>query len=176
MVAQLNAIHKLGITMVGADASLVLCFRDEYVKTLGEKRGDFHVHTIDEWLNELPEFENIAQTVLNTTSRSYTLMAHCSEKTALPQASARWVSIFEKLGASLLPRASGCCGMAGTFGHEVSNLDASRSLFDMSWSSAFEDQQKSEVLVTGFSCRSQVARFQGTKPKHPIHVIDEILK
>jgi FAD/FMN-containing dehydrogenase/Fe-S oxidoreductase len=176
MVAQLNAIHKLGITMVGADASLVLCFRDEYVKTLGEKRGDFHVHTIDEWLNELPEFENIARTALNTTSRPYTLMAHCSEKTALPQASARWVSIFEKLGASLLPRASGCCGMAGTFGHEVSNLDASRSLFDMSWSSAFEDQQKSEVLVTGFSCRSQVARFQGTKPKHPIHVIDEILK
>ncbi len=27
--------------MVGVDPALVLCYRDEYNQTLGEKRGDF---------------------------------------------------------------------------------------------------------------------------------------
>ena len=29
--------------MVGVDPALVLCYRDEYKQTLGDKRGDFHV-------------------------------------------------------------------------------------------------------------------------------------
>jgi Fe-S oxidoreductase len=36
--------------MVGVDPALVLCYRDEYKQTLGEKRGDFHVMLVHEWL------------------------------------------------------------------------------------------------------------------------------
>lgn len=173
--SQLNAIHELGITMVGTDVSLVLCFRDEYAKFLGDQRGDFHVYTIDEWLEQLPELEQIAQPTLRSSTQSYVLMTHCSEKTALPASSARWVSIFQRLGVDLLPESAGCCGMAGTFGHELSNQHASRALYDMSWSPIFDKRDDKEVLVTGFSCRSQVKRFEGAKPKHPIQVVDELL-
>jgi Fe-S oxidoreductase len=36
--------------MVGVDPALVLCYRDEYKQTLGDKRGDFHVMLVHEWL------------------------------------------------------------------------------------------------------------------------------
>ncbi|MCS5873337.1 hypothetical protein LN650_13170 [Klebsiella pneumoniae subsp. pneumoniae] len=32
---------QLGMPLVGVDPALVLCYRDEYKQTLGDKRGDF---------------------------------------------------------------------------------------------------------------------------------------
>ena len=37
----LNRVAQLGMPMVGVDPALVLCYRDEYKQTLGDKRGDF---------------------------------------------------------------------------------------------------------------------------------------
>ena len=39
----LNRVAQLGMPMVGVDPALVLCYRDEYKQTLGDKRGDFQV-------------------------------------------------------------------------------------------------------------------------------------
>jgi Fe-S oxidoreductase len=41
--------------------------------------------------------------------------------TALPGAPAQWASIFARFGAKLENVSVGCCGMAGTYGHEVKN-------------------------------------------------------
>ncbi|MBU2428650.1 MAG: FAD-binding oxidoreductase, partial [Gammaproteobacteria bacterium] len=38
-----NQLATMNMPLVGLDASLVLVYRDEYVKALGEKRGDFSV-------------------------------------------------------------------------------------------------------------------------------------
>jgi len=46
----LNQLTALNIPMLGMDASMVLCYRDEYAKTLGDKRGDFNVLLAHEWL------------------------------------------------------------------------------------------------------------------------------
>jgi Fe-S oxidoreductase len=46
----LNRVAQLGMPMVGVDPALVLCYRDEYKQTLGDKRGDFHVMLVHEWL------------------------------------------------------------------------------------------------------------------------------
>ncbi len=35
---------------MGVDPALVLCYRDEYVEILADKRGDFDVLTVHEWL------------------------------------------------------------------------------------------------------------------------------
>jgi len=32
------------------------------------------------------------------------------------------------------------------------------------------------VLVSGYSCRSQVKRFAGYKPKHPLEALLELVK
>jgi len=172
----LNELQALDITMVGVDASLVLCYRDEYSKLLKDKRGDFMVHTIDEWLASLTA-EVAANSIKEEAVRHFTLLAHCSEKTALPESTKRWQAIFDALGTTLTVMPTGCCGMAGTFGHEASNFDSSKALYDLSWDSAVKESKAlGEVLVTGFSCRSQIARFEGEKPRHPIEVVEQLIR
>ena len=160
----LNQLQQLGLPMLGLDASLVLVYRDEYHKALGDKRGDFNVQLLHEWLvqQSLPKVNNAAE---------FALLAHCTEKTALPATEKAWQQIFSSAGLSLKPVSVGCCGMAGTYGHEAQNLDNSKALFDMSWRAPVEQFGTEQILVTGFSCRSQVKRLVGDKPKHPLQAL-----
>lgn len=101
--------------MVGVDPALVLCYRDEYKQTLGDKRGDFQVLLVHEWLPAV-----LTQTPTQEVSgEARYLFGHCTEVTALPTAPAQWASIFARFGAKLESVNVGCCGMAGTYGHEV---------------------------------------------------------
>jgi Fe-S oxidoreductase len=65
--------------------------------------------------------------------------------------------------------------MAGTFGHEASHFEESKGLYQLSWESAVKQYQPEQILATGYSCRSQIARFEGTKPKHPLQILAECL-
>ncbi len=160
----LNQLQALDLPMLGLDASLVLVYRDEYNKALGSARGDFNVQLLHEWL--------AGQTLPNAQqSAEYALLAHCTEKTALPATEKTWQTIFSKVGLTLKPVSVGCCGMAGTYGHEAQNLENSKALFDMSWRKPVEQFGTEQILVTGFSCRSQVKRLVGDKPLHPLQAL-----
>ncbi|GAB59221.1 D-2-hydroxyglutarate dehydrogenase YdiJ [Rheinheimera nanhaiensis] len=159
-----NQLSQLNLPLLGLDASLVLVYRDEYNKALGDKRGDFSVSLLHEWLVQQPVPKA-------TQSANYALLAHCTEKTALPATEKAWQQIFAQAGLSLTPVSVGCCGMAGTYGHEAQNLDNSKALFAMSWQQPLAQYGVDNVVVTGFSCRSQVKRLLGDKPKHPLQVL-----
>uniref|UniRef100_A0A486XV29 D-2-hydroxyglutarate dehydrogenase n=1 Tax=Rheinheimera sp. BAL341 TaxID=1708203 RepID=A0A486XV29_9GAMM len=159
-----NQLQPLGIPLLGLDASLVLVYRDEYSKALGSKRGDFNVQLLHEWL--------VKQTLPKAaTGGEFALLAHCTEKTALPATEQAWQQIYSQIGLTLKPVSVGCCGMAGTYGHEAQNLDNSKALFDMSWRAPVEQFGADKILVTGFSCRSQVKRLVGEKPRHPLQAL-----
>jgi FAD/FMN-containing dehydrogenase/Fe-S oxidoreductase len=166
----LNQIHELELPLLGIDPSMVLCYRDEYSKTLGQHRGEFKVQLVHEWLLnlELPTPQTRSQT-------EYALFAHCSEKTALPASESQWQTIFAKFGLSLKPIAVGCCGMAGTFGHEASHLEQSKGLYNLSWQQQVAQFSPEQIVATGYSCRSQVARVDKFKPKHPLQVLAELV-
>ena len=166
----LNQLAALDIPLVGVDPSMVLCYRDEYAKTLGQQRGDFKVKLVHEWLLDL----NLEPKRLEHATE-YALFAHCSEKTALPASEGQWAGIFAQFGLSLKPVAVGCCGMAGTFGHEASHLAQSKGLYELSWQQPIEQLVPQQVLATGYSCRSQVGRMAGIKPKHPLQVLAELI-
>jgi FAD/FMN-containing dehydrogenase/Fe-S oxidoreductase len=166
----LNAIQSLAIPLVGIDPSMVLCYRDEYSKTLGQQRGDFHVLLVHEWLLKLDILPK-----LSANKDEFALFGHCSEKTALPASESQWQNVFEKFGLTLKPIAVGCCGMAGTFGHEESHLNQSKGLFELSWQQQIEQYPAGKIVATGYSCRSQVARMADFKPKHPLQVLLETL-
>ena len=168
----LNKIHLLNIPMIGMDASLVLCYRDEYKQILGDKRGNFNVLLAHEWLaSELPELSVPAL----ESDVGYSLFGHCTEKTALPNSEGQWQEIFAAFGLNLNKVAVGCCGMAGTYGHEVSNLENSQNLYKMSWQPKVDELAQQQVLATGFSCRSQVKRMASFKPKHPVTALVELI-
>ena len=167
-----NELAALEYAMVGIDPSLVLCYRDEYKAVLGEKRGDFEVRLLQEWLT--PQLASLPP-VTRETAPVYKLFAHCSEKTAVPTSHQDWQQIFAHFGAELQPMSVGCCGMAGTYGHERKHLDDSKGIYALSWQQPLASCDKAEILATGYSCRSQVARMEQFKPAHPVQALLNLL-
>ncbi|SNY74719.1 FAD-binding and (Fe-S)-binding domain-containing protein [Enterobacter sp. CC120223-11] len=167
----LNRVAQLGMPMVGVDPALVLCYRDEYKQVLGEERGDFHVQLVHEWLPMA--LENIA--TQDVSGEPWYLFGHCTEVTALPMAPKQWASIFARFGVKLESVSVGCCGMAGTYGHEVTNYANSLGIYELSWQQAMQRLPRNRCLATGYSCRSQVKRVEGSGMRHPLQALLEII-
>ena len=167
----LNQLAALDIPMLGMDASMVLCYRDEYAKTLQDKRGDFNVMLAHEWLTEFVKQNVDVKFDVNASEKSFKLFAHCTEKTALVNSENDWQAIFNYFGLTLEKVAVGCCGMAGTYGHEKANLTNSQGLFELSWQPKLTSLDTEQILATGFSCRSQVKRFSDAKARHPVEAL-----
>lgn len=172
----LNQLALLNIPMIGMDASMVLCYRDEYTKTLGDKRGDFNVLLAHEWLLSFIKQDTTFKSNGKGKQQAFKLFSHCTEKTALVNSENEWLEIFNHFGLTLEKVSVGCCGMAGTYGHEKSNLSNSKSLFDLSWQPKLDKLAAEQILATGFSCRSQVKRFAELKAKHPVAALFAALK
>lgn len=166
--AFLQQVADLNIPLVGVDPALVLCYRDEYAEVLGSERGDFQVLTAHEWLQ--PRLEQFERPKMEQSEPWY-LLAHCTEKTKMPNAEKEWGAIFSHFGATLNTVPVGCCGMAGTFGHEVDKLEMSKDIYGLSWKPNLDQLPKERCLITGYSCRSQVKRFEGKKVKHPVQAL-----
>ncbi|WP_288877841.1 FAD-binding and (Fe-S)-binding domain-containing protein [uncultured Kosakonia sp.] len=167
----LNRVAELGMPMVGVDPALVLCYRDEYKLALADKRGDFHVQLVHEWLpGVLEKVEPRA-----VSGEPWYLFGHCTEVTALPGAPAQWAAIFARFGAQLENVSVGCCGMAGTYGHEVKNHANSLGIYELSWHQAMQRLPRNRCLATGYSCRSQVKRIEGNGVRHPLQALLEMV-
>jgi len=167
----LNRVAKLGMPMVGVDPATVLCYRDEYNQVLGEQRGEFSVQLVHEWLQTAlsPRAEQTA------SGEAWYLFAHCTEVTALPSTPNQWQSIFARFGAKLENVNVGCCGMAGTYGHESANLENSLGIYELSWHPQLQKLPRQRCLATGFSCRSQVKRAEGNGMRHPLQALLEMM-
>ncbi|WP_163937709.1 FAD-binding and (Fe-S)-binding domain-containing protein [Paraferrimonas sp. SM1919] len=161
----LNQLHQLGLPMVGIDPALVLTYREEYKQVLGEQRGDFHVDTLPEWLAT-----QLAGIQVKDLEGEFTLLSHCTEQTALPQNMKSWQKIFAHFGLQLNTKPMGCCGMAGSYGHETENLVNSEALYNMGWRQQVQ-QNQSKLLVAGYSCRSQIKRMDGIHTLHPVQAL-----
>lgn len=167
----LTRVAQLGMPMVGVDPALVLCYRDEYKQTLGDKRGEFNVQLVHEWLpGALASHEERV-----SGGEAWYLFGHCTEVTALPGAPAQWATIFARFGAKLENVSVGCCGMAGTYGHEVKNHAKSLGIYELSWHQAMQRLPRNRCLATGYSCRSQVKRIEGSGVRHPLQALLEII-
>lgn len=174
----LNSAAEMNLPLVGLDASTVLCYDDEYRHALGTERGDFNVKLVQQWLLEdveesiLRDFVKIMP-VPEEERDPVQLMLHCTEQTATPDSASAWQSIFAKVGVDCQLQSTGCCGMAGTYGHESDNKDKSRALFAMSWQPLLTHSPK--PLATGFSCRCQTQRFTERQIKHPLQHLLQVL-
>ncbi|MDI9221829.1 FAD-binding and (Fe-S)-binding domain-containing protein [Pantoea sp. EA-12] len=167
----LNRVAKLGMPMVGVDPATVLCYRDEYKEVLGEQRGEFQVQLVHEWLQQATD----SRTVQMASGEAWYLFAHCTEVTALPSTPNQWKDIFARFGAKLENVNVGCCGMAGTYGHESKNLENSLGIYALSWNPQLQKLPRQRCLATGFSCRSQVKRAEGNGMRHPLQALLEMM-
>ncbi|EFE94373.1 D-2-hydroxyglutarate dehydrogenase YdiJ [Serratia odorifera] len=167
----LNRVAKLEMPLVGVDPALVLCYRDEYHEILGESRGNFQVLLVHEWLRQ----RLVDRAEQPATGEAWYLFGHCTETTALPASSQQWADIFARFGAKLENVSVGCCGMAGTYGHESKNLQNSLGIYELSWHQALQRLPRQRCLATGYSCRSQVKRIEGNGVRHPLQALLEMI-
>ena len=103
------------------------------------------------------------------------LFAHCTEKTAKPTTHGDWSTLFGRFGARLQPVSVGCCGMAGTYGHDAKQVENSKGIYGLSWAEPLARLPQARCLATGYSCRSQVKRMEGEKLKHPLQALLELI-
>jgi (R)-2-hydroxyglutarate dehydrogenase len=125
--AMLQEFAATGVELVGLDPSMTLTYRSEYPAALGAN-GLPAVSLVQEWLVQHRE----ALPVIGGGTE-YQLLPHCTERTTAPAALRDWSSVFSACGLRLTIVPSGCCGMAGTWGHEAQHRATSEHIYALSW-------------------------------------------
>ncbi len=184
---RLNRLAGKGISLVGYDPALTICYRDEYTQMLGEARGNFEVLLPEEWLSQALKTPQAQQKVTSLNeviaknapkallSEPYYLFAHCTERALVPESVKQWQQILAAFNISLIPVPVACCGMAGLHGHIAAYKDETYKVYEKNWKGELAKRPFERCLVTGFSCRSQVWRMEGKKAQHPLNVIAKVL-
>lgn len=166
----LKSLSTFDIPLVGLDPAMTLVYRQEYPKYLGADQVP-RVELLQDWLvNAWPQAGQEQPQV------NYRLLGHCTEKTNAPASHGQWKAVFAKAGLNLTLLPSGCCGMAGTFGHERRNLETSQTIFAQSWANWVDMPHAEELLASGYSCRSQVKRLREQTLRHPLQVLLQHLR
>ncbi|PTY36906.1 FAD-linked oxidase [Saccharospirillum sp. MSK14-1] len=164
---EFNALAEAGIPLVGVDPSMTLAYRSEYRKYL---EGDLpEVLLMQEFLGQ--RLEQLASLRPLFRPGRVQLLGHCTEKTNAAASMADWQRVFEALGQELTLKNVGCCGMAGTYGHESRNRATSERIYDLSWRDVVANEPTEGLVATGYSCRSQVNRLQGVELRHPLQFL-----
>lgn len=182
-VEWLKELEATGLPLVGVEPSIALTYREEYIEHLGDQ-SSVRVNLLQEWLSDYlassRKGEDFSHRVMRKEllEKLYRLFGHCTEKTSVPSSQKMWKEIYERFGLHLELQATGCCGMAGTFGHETEHYEESKGLYQLSWKSKLSASKKNgeTVLATGYSCRCQVKRFEGEKILHPMEVLQQALR
>ena len=153
-----------GIPLVGIDPSMTLTYRGEYPEAGVEVPP---VLLLQEWLARRDGHAQPAR-----HDGPFRLLPHCTERTNAAASLRDWQTAFARHGLALDVAAAGCCGMAGTYGHEAEHRKLSGDIFRLSWRRHVEAAKPlSRLLATGYSCRSQVGRFGGVALLHPAQAL-----
>lgn len=173
---RLQKLARFGVPLVGIDPSMTLSYRQEYAKTLPEMELP-EVQLLQEWL--ITQLGQLEQLELKLPEQQFQLMAHCTERTNAPASIGQWQQVFNTLGLQLNHQNLGCCGMAGTYGHEVDNKATSAQIYSQSWGVQVEKSQTDpqvKLVATGYSCRSQVKRIDQVQIPHPLQGLLEAIR
>jgi FAD/FMN-containing dehydrogenase/Fe-S oxidoreductase len=165
--AMLRDLAASGVELVGVDASMTLTYRSEY-GMLAEADRPPPVLLLQEWLAR--RCDAIPKT--SSADEEYLLLPHCSERSLALSSLRDWQAAFAAAGANLRVLPSGCCGMAGTYGHEAEHRATSEQIYGMSWGPQVSRwAQSGRLLATGYSCRSQVKIMAGQPLLHPAEAL-----
>jgi Fe-S oxidoreductase len=167
--AAIDTLAAIGRPMIGVDPAFVMMLRQEYSKA---GLAGARVLLVQEFLAQAVASGRVWPS-MDTTSLPTKLFGHCSETAGSNNATKDWVAVFKAMGASVDVQATGCCGMAGLYGHQNRHQAVSRKIFALSWEAPMSDQ--SAAMVTGFSCRCQTERLSATKATHPMRWIADAI-
>lgn len=179
-VADLEAVIEQRTPILGLEPSAILTFRDEYKRLVddSEKAGLLASQSflIEEFLAS--EIEKGAILPKNFTEEPKTIKIHnhCHQKSLSNQkVTFDILNLPSNYKVSII--ASGCCGMAGSFGYEKEHFDLSMQIGGLKLFPAINKTEE-EVLIAanGTSCRHQIFDGTGRKALHPVTILQQALR
>ena len=165
--------------LLGVEPSAILGFRDEYLRLAVDqekaKNLSANCFLIEEFLKKEIALGNINTSSFTSEKKEIKIHTHCHQKALSNSAVTFDVLNFPK-NYKVTIIASGCCGMAGSFGYEKEHYKVSMNIGEQSLFPAVRKSPESTVIsANGTSCRHQI--FDGTKriAKHPVTILKEAL-
>jgi Fe-S oxidoreductase len=166
-VRRLSHFAASGLPIVGTEPSCILTFTDEYpqlVRTRSARIVADKAQMLETFLANL--LRDRPDTLrVNATTMPALYHAHCHQKALVGTADAMYVlkCVF---GDAISQINSGCCGMAGSFGHEVEHYDVAKAIGEQRLFPAIRAEPDLPVVVSGFSCRQQIEQHTGAFTFH----------
>lgn len=167
--------------LVGIEPSAILAFRDEYpelvekeLQPAAEKLGQ-QALLFEEFVAAETEKGNITPEQFTSEEKQILLHGHCQQKAVASTQPTRIMLSLPK-NYTVQEIASGCCGMAGSFGYEKEHYDLSVKIGEMVLFPAVRSAEEKVVIsAPGTSCRHQIKDGTGKTAKHPVEVLYEAL-
>ncbi len=176
-VALLRPYVEQGLPIVGAEPSCVSALVDElpqFVRTDEARRLASLAQTVEQFIaSRLSEQPGLAERVFDAT-RNVRYHGHCHQKAMFGTRDA--LTALDASSASVSEINSGCCGMAGSFGHEHEHYDVAQACGEQRLFPAIRNRNGAEIVISGFSCRHQIEHHTGVHAKHVIEHLADALR
>jgi FAD/FMN-containing dehydrogenase/Fe-S oxidoreductase len=170
-LAALRTEIEVGTPIVGLEPACVSTFRDELVSLFPAEQN---AHRLSAQTLFLTEFLERNHCDLPRIDRNALIQIHCHHHAVIKPVAEK--EFLQQLGLDFEIMASGCCGMAGSFGFEkdkyaVSMIAAERVLLPK----VRDAGPETLIIANGFSCREQIEQGAGRKTHHIAEVIADRL-
>ncbi len=173
-VELLTPMAYSGVPIVGTEPSCTLTLTDEYpqlVRTTAARRVASQTLMLESFLLRVLDGRPDALRFRPAESSAPLLYhAHCHQKALVGSTDAvRLMRIA--FGDRAAEINSGCCGMAGSFGHEREHYDIAKAIGEQRLFPAIRSATGAQVAIEGFSCRQQVEHHTPCKPRHLVEYL-----
>lgn len=178
-IPKLQKFAEKGIPVVGLEPSAILTFRDEYKRFSTDKKSAEliagNVFLIEEFLASEAQKGKLTSDLFTEEAKMVKIHGHCHQK-ALSNQKVTFDILNLPKNYKVTIIASGCCGMAGSFGYEKEHYEVSMQVGELKlFPSVRKASEETIISANGTSCRHQI--YDGTKreAKHPITILKEAL-
>lgn len=177
-VRSLAPLVERGVPVVGLEPSCLLTLRDEFLALLPDAAAALagRAQLVEEFLVAERASGAPPLPLTGLDAPAARVHGHCHQK-----AFGAFDAVTEVLswipGLPVDPIASGCCGMAGAFGHEVEHATLSRRMAELDLAPAIRHTAPDTLVVAdGVSCRRQILDTTGRHALHAVEVLDRALR
>lgn len=164
--------------LLAVEPSTILTFRDEYVDIVDvellekAKVVAQYALTIEEFLVQELNKGKFSSDSFSAIPKDIMLHTHCQQKAwGLEGTVIKALSI--PAGFHVEAIASGCCGMAGSFGYEKEHYALSQQIGELVLFPKIRNKKSAATCVAapGASCRTQIFDGLGEEAQHPVELL-----
>jgi FAD/FMN-containing dehydrogenase/Fe-S oxidoreductase len=177
LVEAMLPFAERGVPIVGLEPSCLFALKDELASLLpGEAAAKIGAAAMlfEQFLARERAAGRLKLELKPLPQTQALVHGHCHQKAfdaAKPTLDA--LALIPGLQAKLIE--SSCCGMAGAFGYEAANQEASKAMAEAALLPAIRQAPDALIVADGTSCRHQIADLGGREALHVARVLERAL-